>query len=591
MHSITKSLQPFCRRWAALGIVGLCVATLLIEARSQAAPPAKKPAQPPAKKPGFQKPDDRPTAPPAPRASLLTNEAWVNAPLTPVKSEEIDRLVGRELQAEGIKPAPLTTDEQFLRRVTLDLTGRLPAPAAVLGFVADKDPHKRAKVIDKLLDSDDYARHWARYWRDVIAARVADGRGRALQNAFDQWMTQQLKSDQGWDQIARAMITADGPCRFDDEGQNGANYFLASHLGPDAANEQAAETSRIFLGIRIQCAQCHDHPSDQWKRVQFHELAAYFARVGAQPIREDKKFVGLRLVSRPRGEHTMPDKADPKKALLTHPRFLDGSEAGKDKSDLERRRALAGAIVGPSNYWFAGAYVNRIWGELMGQSFYQPVDDMGPGKEAVMAPVLTRLAASFRATDYDIKALFRVIMKSQTYQRQLWRGEASDNHLHGAAASPARLRANVLWDSLVGVLGPIGPVGKLPEAKKIQGKGAPRPANFFQALFTLEFGYDPSIRPDEVEGSIPQALMLMNSPAINQRMQARADTMLGQVLKNNKEDDAALAALYLHALARKPTDRELSKCRAYIKKIGNRDEAFEDILWALINSTEFQTKR
>jgi hypothetical protein len=572
-------------------MVGLCLAMVLIEARSQAAAPPKKPPAPTGKKPpNFQKQYDRPTAPSAPRASLLTNEAWQNAPIMPMKSEEIDRLISRELQADRIKPAPLTTDEQFLRRVTLDLTGKLPSAADLTAFVADEDQAKRAKVIDKLLDSDRYAHHWARYWREVIAARVADRRGMALANAYEKWMTLQLKNEQGWDQIARAMITADGPCRFDDDGTHGANYFLASHLGPDAANEQAAETSRIFLGIRIQCAQCHDHPSDQWKRVQFHELAAYFARVGERPIREEKRFVGLQLMSRPRGEHTMPDKEDPKKSLLTHPRFLDGTAAGKDKSDRERRRALADSIVNPNNYWFAGAYVNRIWGELMGQSFYQPVDDMGPGKEVVFAPVLTRLASSFRATHYDIKALFRVIMNSQTYQRQLWRGQAADVHLPFAAAYPTRLRADVLWDSLVGVLGPLLPVGKLPEAKKIQGKG-PRPGNFFQALFKLEFGFDPSLKADEVEGSIPQALFLMNNPLLNQRMLARGDTVLSQVLRDNKQDADAVAALYLKVLARRPTGRELSKCRAYIKKIGNRNEAFEDILWALINSTEFQTKR
>src|SRR5262249_30039480 len=157
----------------------------------------------------------------------------------------------------------------------------------------DKDPRKRAKTIDQLLDSDAFADHWARYWRDVIAARVQDRRGRALQNAFEKWLTKQIVTNQGWDQIVRAMLTAEGACRFDDDGQHGAAYFLASHVGADAANEQAAEASRIFLGIQIQCAQCHDHPTDQWKRVQFHELAAYFARVRERPLREEMRPVGI----------------------------------------------------------------------------------------------------------------------------------------------------------------------------------------------------------------------------------------------------------------------------------------------------------
>jgi hypothetical protein len=528
------------------------------------------------------------TPPPAPRSALLTSDAWRNAPLTPVTSREIDAYVGRELQASKIKPAPLTSDEQFLRRVTLDLTGKLPTPAQVSAFVADTNPAKRAKIIDKLLDSDAYAEHWAGYWRDVIAARVSDRRGLALQNIFKKWMAKQFKENQSWDQIVQAMLTADGACRFDDNGEHGAAFFLASHLGADAANEQAAETSRIFLGIQIQCAQCHDHPSDQWKRVQFHELAAYFARVRQRPIREEMRPVGMELISAPRGEHQMPDKEDPKKLYTAHPRFLDGKAASKDKPDRERRRDLAQAVTDPGNYWFVGAYVNRVWGELMGQSFYEPVDNMGPHKEAVLAPVLVRLASAFRATKYDVKELFRVVLNSQTYQRQLRPGETADGHLHFAAAYPTRLRADALWDSLVGVLGSFG---QPPPAMRARQTNNPFGMRFgLEGQIKTEFAFDPSSKADEVEGSIPQALLLMNNPAIHQKLQARSELLAG-ILKDNTDDAKAVAAVYLRVLARKPTDRELSKCRDYIEKIGSRNEAFEDILWALINSTEFQTKR
>jgi hypothetical protein len=529
-------------------------------------------------------------APPAPRSALLTSEVWNKAPLAPVSSRDLDNLVAHELKASKIEPAPLTADEQFLRRVTLDMTGKLPRPAEVNAFVLDKDPAKRAKIIDKLLDGDAYAHHWASYWRDVIAARVQDRRGLALQNAFERWLTKQIQGDIGWDQIVRSMLTAEGSCRFDDDGQHGAAFFLASHMGADAANEQAAESSRIFLGIQIQCAQCHDHPSDQWKRVQFHELAAYFARVRERPIREDKKPgpVGIELISAPRGEHEMPDKDDPKKKFLTHPRFLDGKAASKDKGDRDRRRDLARAVTDPGNYWFAGAYVNRVWGELMGQSFYEPVDDMGPHKEAVFAPVLVRLASAFRATKYDTKEMFRVILNSQTYQRQLRPGESADGHLHFAAAYPTRLRADALWDALVGVVGPFaGP----PPAMVERMKKNPLAMRFgLEGQFKTEFEFDPSTKADDVEGSIPQALFLMNNPAVCGKLQARGELLAG-ILKDHTDDAKAVAAVYMRVLARKPTDRELAKCRLYIEQVGNRNEAFEDIAWTLLNSTEFQTKR
>jgi len=531
----------------------------------------------------------KPVAPPPPRSALLTHEAWQNAPMTPLQTGEIDALVAKELQADKIEPAQRTTDEQFVRRVTLDLTGKLPVPADVTEFVDDHDSQKRAKLIDKLLASDDYAHHWAHYWRDVIASRVSDRRGLGLARAFEEWLTGQFKQDQKWDKIVRAMITAEGSCQYDDDGKNGALFFLASHTGADAANEQAAETSRVFLGIQIQCAQCHDHPSDQWKRVQFHELAGYFARIRERPLKgEMGRPSGVELISMARGEHEMPSPQDPKKTLVTYPRFLDGKGPATNVDDKQRRQALANSIVDKNNYWFAGAYVNRIWGELMGQSFYQPVDDLGPHKEAVFASVLTRLTGAFRGTGYDVKELFRAVMNSDTYQRQIRLGELSDQHLHFAAAYPTRLRADALWDSLVGVLGNLGPP-RDPARPRPQGPFAMAPG--LEGLFKLEFSFDPSLKPDEVEGSISQALLLMNNPLLNQRIQAKGTNLLGRLLKALPDDDAALQRLYLRALARKPTDREMEKCRTYISKASNRTEAFEDILWALVNSTEFQTKR
>jgi hypothetical protein len=531
-----------------------------------------------------QKPaPNKPVAPPPPKSALLTTEDWQKAPLTALETGEIDRLIAKELQQDKIEPAALTTDEQFIRRVTLDLTGQLPLPADVSEFTADSASNKRAKLIDKLLASEEFAQHWAHYWRDVVISRLADQRFKFLSSTFEKWLAEELQKNTSWGDIARAIITAKGELRTDEPGKNGAAFFLAAHRGNDAPTEQAAETSRIFLGIQIQCAQCHDHPSDQWKRVQFHELAGYFARLRERPVR-GAGIQGVELISIPQGEHEMPSKEDPKKGFITHPQFLNGHSPGRNQSDETRRQSLADDIVNKNNYWFAGAYVNRIWGELMGQSFYQPVDDMGPKKEAVFASILTRLTGSFRASNYDIKGLFRDIMNSQAYQRQIRLGESTDQHLHFAAAYPTRLRADALWDSLVSVLGSLGP--------RPPNDGKPRP---FQAglegQFKSEFEFDPSLRPDEVEGSVPQALFLMNNQVINQRIKSQGTNLLARILTAYPDNDEALRMVYLRTLARKPTDREMDKCRQFVEKTKDRAEAFEDILWALLNSTEFQTKR
>jgi hypothetical protein len=521
-----------------------------------------------------------------PRSSLLTVQDWQKAPLKAIQPGEIDQLIGKALSQDKIAPAPLTTDEQFIRRATLDLTGALPAPADVTEFVADNDPGKRAKLIDKLLDSDEYAKHWARYWRDVIAARLTERRALGLSRSFEEWLSEQLKNNVKWDKIVKAMVTADGPARFDSDGENGAAFFLMAHRGADSATERAAEAARIFLGIQVQCAQCHDHPTDQWKRVQFHELAAYFARLGDRPIRDGQRLMGFNLISVGRGEHQMPSKEDPKKSFVTNPSFLDGKAAGTNLGDKERRNLLAKAIVHPNNYWFAAAFVNRIWGQLEGQAFCQPVDDMGPNKDVVFPEVLTRLTGSFRASEYDVKGLLRDIMNSQSYQRQLRVSESGDQHTRFAASQPTRLRPNALYQSLVNVLGALTFPGQNRRPRGIFGQGFG-----FDFAFKEEFDFDPSLKADDVEGSISQALLMMNNSLINQKIQARGTNLLSRILKSYPDNDEVIRMVYLRALARKPTDRELQKCHDYVAKTSDRTEAFEDILWTLLNSTEFQTKR
>jgi hypothetical protein len=291
----------------------------------------------------------------------------------------------------------------------------------------------------------------------------------------------------------------------------------------------------------------------------------------------------------------MPSLDDPKQSTTVHPRFLLGGTIAQDRGDMERRKTLADFVTSKDNYWFAAAYVNRVWGELMGQAFYQPVDDMGPQKDAFLPELLVRLALSFKAGNYDTKALFRLVMNSETYQRQIRLGDSTGQHMHFAASYPTRLRADALWESLVNVLGAIKDPAR-PQGARPGQQGAAAMAFFrgfatTEGQFKREFGFDPSTRPDEVEGSIPQTLLLMNHPVINDKIKAKDTNLLSRILKSYPEDKEALRILYLRTLARKPTDRELEKCQNYLAKVGNRTEAFEDLLWALVNSTEFQTKR
>ena len=584
---------------AGLRATAISVAAILLMSAAATGQPPKGDA----KKPVVQLP-----------VGALDTKDWLKASTKPLAPGEIDRLVNAELAKVGVKPAAKTTDEQLMRRVYVDLTGELPVPADVTEFVADKDPNKRAKLIDKLLDSDDYGKHWGQYWRTVLTTRATlDFFVTPVVPQFERWMTAQLKANKSWAAITHDQLTASGRVMYADQDKNPQAFFLLSRRGADSVTEMAAETSRVFLGIQIQCAQCHDHPSDVWKRQQFHEFAAYFGRYrGSFPIREEKKFVGVQLASRP-GEHRMPDRDDPKMGTAMNPKFLDGKApegadpvpstrgpigpAGFGKggfgkgaskggmSDEARRKALADQITSKDNPWFAGAFVNRMWGEFMGQAFYSPIDDMGPQKDAMMPVVLARVAGSFRGNDYDIKQLYRDILNSDTYQRQIRPGETGDEHLLFATRNPVRMNGNALWQTLTSTLGAIGPTG---------GSFGPGPFGRFGGLetqFKNAFSYDPSTKADEIEGSISQALMLMNNPQISAKIRAQGTNLLARILSSYTEDDEALRVVYLRALARRPTDREVTRLRDYIRSVDNRAEAYEDILWALINSTEFQMRR
>lgn len=575
----------------------------------------------------------------------------------------VDAIIHAEMQRTGTDAAQRTNDADFLRRVSFDIAGISPAPQDVTLFGLDPDPEKRQKVVERLLASPEYATNWARYWRDVIFLRATETRARLAQRPFESWMTEQLASNKSWNEIASALLTATGD--VSEVGQTA--LIFAQRAEPD---EVAAETSRIFLGIQLQCANCHDHPTDSWKRDQFHGLAAFFPRISMRPKRESMKrtfeivslnvsetgsgrgrfdlmtlqenperFISLldkngdRRVSRDevqrgpnkgrylnrlielgdsdkdgelsaleikklpppmmkgRGspEYYMPDLNDPQsRGTKFDPQFFLGDfRPGAGLSDHDRREALARYITAPENPWFARALVNRIWAQLVGTGFYMPVDDIGPERSASHPEALLALSDAFTASGYDLKWLLRAIAATETYQRQIRWQDPKAQVPAFASAGLVRLKADQLYDSLVRVL-------KIDEAGqgRRQPPGAPnrRGDNSPRGQFIQLFTYDPSTPPDEVTGTLPQALFLMNSPVVNNPIRAKGETALAALLGRFKNDGDALKELYLLVHAREPSEKELTICREHIAAVGNRAEAYEDILWSLLNSTEFQTK-
>ncbi len=509
---------------------------------------------------------------------------------------QLDALIQKGLAAGGTEASPATSDEEFIRRVYIDVMGTLPAVASIRQFVASRERLKRAQLIDALLDQPDYATNWARYWRDVIAYRSPDDNDRRINyEGFTAWLAGQFAANKPWDRIATAIITATGT-----DEDNAATVFSIAEEGK--AVELAGEVSRVFMGVQIQCAQCHDHPSDPWKRQQFHEFAAFFAGIQRKQLPKPGggERRGFEIVAKGRSRYTMPDLKDPARSIGVSPRFFlnDSPQLNDQVSADERLKLAAGYVASPENPWFARSFINRVWYALMGEGFYTPIDDLGPTRTANSPEILDLLTEAWEASGYDVRWLFRTILNTQAYQRQSRSTNTAAGRIPFASNTPSRLRADQIFDSLVHALNidlAAKDSGKLPAGSSKADKKALKqmsPGDRRRDEVDHAFGVDPSTPNDDVLGTIPQALYLMNSALVSREVQAKPSTMLGELLMAFGDNRAALDALYLKVLAREADDPRGQHLRPLPRhRRATAAKAFEDILWALLNSTEFVSRR
>jgi hypothetical protein len=514
-------------------------------------------------------------------------------------AREVDRLLAEEVFASDTQLAPRIDDATYLRRVWLDIVGDIPTPEHVTAFVLDPAKDKRERVVGELLANPLYGQNWARYWRDVILSRKLEDRAAIVTNALVLTLTDKLNENESWDKVAAEFITATGDVR-----EIGAT---AIHMAQDGRTEETtAEISRIFLGIQIQCAQCHDHKFDRWTREQFHELAAFFPRVAVRQVQSPVKR-SFEVVSddgpdrrrrpnadqgrRGSAEHYMSDLEDPAaQGTRMQPNFfLTSSKLPFGTPDAERRGKVA--LWMTDNPWFAIALVNRLWSELVGEGFYEPIDDMGPDRTPSAPKTVEYLSRSFAASGYDIKWLFRTMCATEAYQRESRpRREADGTPFVANIAQP--LRSDQLFNALLSAL-------EMPEPAADQNRrGRPGGGNPYgrngsvRDSFEAAFGFDPSDPRDSISGSIPQALAMMNGTRINLGVRAAGEeSMLGRLLNDTDDNEAAVEELYLKTLSRRPTEKELASALKHCKSTQNRAAVFEDLLWALVNSAEFSHRR
>jgi hypothetical protein len=516
-------------------------------------------------------------------------------------AKRIDRLLADEVFTAVTMLAPPVGDATYLRRVWLDIVGDIPSPEHVTAFLLDPSTDKRERVVRELLDNPQYGQNWARYWRDVIMYRRLEDRAAIVSSPLTVALTEKLNANESWDKIAREFITAKGNVR--------ANGATAIQMAQDGRTEEiTAEVSRIFLGIQIQCCQCHDHPYDSWKREQFHELAAFFPRIAVRPVQfptqrsfevvaSDRPMVRRRPHAnqegrRPEAEHFMPDLEDPSaRGTRMQPKFfLTGAELPLGTTDSERRNTLAKWMT--KTPWFATALVNRLWAELVGEGFYEPVDDMGPERTPSAPRAVALLSQSFADSGFDVKWLFRAICATDAYQRESRpRRDIDDIPFAANVAQP--LRSDQLFNALLTAVDmeestqPLNRRGRSAQAMNAYGRNPT-----VRQAFQVAFGYDPSDPRQTISSSIPQALTMMNSVRINLAVRALdRETALGRLLQDIKANEDLIVELYLRTLSREPSDGELKLALNFCESVNNRPAAFEDLLWALLNSSEFSHRR
>jgi hypothetical protein len=496
----------------------------------------------------------------------------------------LDERVIEQWRQLRLAPSPPADDATFLRRSYLDLTGTLPAPEAVRAFLHDPDPKKRAALIDRLLDSPEFVDAWTQKWSDIF--RVSrEWIGEKSMWTFHHYLRDRIRRNVPWDEVVRELVAGCG-----DSGHVGPpnfyrlqKVFNEAELWPLVAAETTAQT---FLGIRLQCARCHNHPLDRWTQADYYGLANCFARVEARPGPDGSVVIFDRRaggINHPRLGRPLPPK-------------VPGGATLPAGSRLDPREYLARWITAADNPYFARATANRVWRHFLGVGLIEPVDDFRASNVPSNGPLLDALAAELTKSHFDIKQLIRLIATSRVYQLS---SEATpDNRADTRFYShyyPRRMTAEQLLDALGAVTG--RPVKFPGLAANLRAQQLPdtRVASTFLDAFGRPLRRTASCECERVqEANLGQALELMNGPLLSERVHAE-DGLVQRLLEKGIRDESLVEEIYVRCLSRPPRPGEKEAIRREWEKFAgsahdhkNERRAFyEEVLWALLNSKEF----
>ena len=497
----------------------------------------------------------------------------------------IDHQILEKLHEMRVNPSPPASDLSFMRRAYLDLLGILPTAQDAQSFAADSDPQKRAKLINALLNRPEYADFWALKWSDLLhnEERALDRKG---VQEFHDWIRQSVEQNKPLDQFARELVSARGSTYLNPP----ANYYRAER----DATTRGEDTAEVFLGVRLKCARCHNHPFDRWTQSDYYNWADVFARVDYKILENRRKdpndkheFVGEQIVF----ETPSGDTEDPRPGHHTQPMLLGYGASISDHQD--RLDALATWLTSPDNPYFARAQVNRIWYNLMGRGFVDPIDDFRATNPASHPELLDALTSDFVAHHYDVKYMIRLIMNSQTYALSSDTNDTNaDDEINYSHNIPRRLTAEQLLDAEHEVTGVAAAFAGYPTGTRAAQLPGARPSRKPSAAeqFLMTFGKPPRELACECERSadttLGQTFQLISGREIA-KMISDSDNSLLSLIRDEKSDDQVIQQLYWSALTRPPTDQELKAMSRHISQSKDRRAGLEDVLWALMNAKEF----
>jgi hypothetical protein len=497
---------------------------------------------------------------------VVPEEAYV-FPADEPEEHPLDRLVNAKLRALKVTPAPLADDATFLRRVTLDVTGQLPTPTEVEAFLGSDDPNKRVAKVDELLARKEFVELWVMQWAEKLLIRSSQRVSEKAALRYAKWLDEQISGNVPVDAMVRDLLTAKGGV-FDTPQ---ANFYQAE----EDAKKVAENVAQVFLGIRLQCAQCHNHPFDRWTQDDYYGWAAFFAQIGRKKGGDPRETI---VFDRRRGEVKHPVDDTPRA-----PRFLGGE--APDTKNKDRRAVVADWLTAPENPWFARNLANMVWTHFFGVGIVHEPDDMRVSNPPSNPALLDALAKQLVDSGYDFRQLVRSITTSRAYQRATTThpSNALDTRNY-ARAQVRRLRAEVLLDAIAQVTDAPNTFRGLPRgARAVQiADGA------YQDYFLTAFGRSSreTVCSCEVtvQPNLSQALHLLNGATVNGKI--RQGKLIPALLKQGLTVPQVIDQLYLRCFGRPPTASERQALVPRMKGEGRRQQ-LEDLFWALLNAREF----